>query len=144
MPGQQTSDHPSLTRPYWEAASRGVLAIQRCRACRRWIHFPEPACPACGGGDLDFEAVSGRGHVETISVIHRSFVPAFADRTPYAIAWIGLVEQPGLRVFGNVTGCAPAEIAIGMPVEVYIEAREGQDALPNIKKAEKNFDREDR
>ena len=133
----------ALTQPYWNAAARGVLAIQRCRACGRWIHFPEPACASCGSSDLDFEPVSGRGHVETFSVIHRSFVPEFADRTPYAIAWIGLVEQQGLRVFGNVTGCAPDEIAIGMEVEVFFETRDGR-TLPNFRKATRESDREDR
>ena len=129
----ETATLPALTRPYWEAAARGELAIQRCRSCQRWIHFPEPICPACGGSDLGFEPVSGQGVVETFSVIHRSFVPEFAERTPYAIAWIGLPEQPGLRVFGNVTGCDPEEVAIGMEVEVWFEQRDGQ-VLPNFKK----------
>src|SRR5208282_2331809 len=104
MAEAQAASFPALTRPYWEAAARGELAIQRCRSCRRWIHFPEPACPDCGSADLAFEPVSGRGHVETFSIVHRSFVQAFAGRTPYAIAWIALDEQPGLRTFGNVTG----------------------------------------
>ena len=124
-----------LTRPYWEAASRGVLALQRCRACRRWIHFPEPSCPDSGSADLDFEPVSGNGKVETFSVIHKSFVESFADRTPYVIAWIALDEQPGLRAFGNVAGCAPGEVRIGMPVEVFFESRDGT-TLPNFRRAD--------
>ena len=124
-----------LTQPYWDAAANGVLAIQRCRKCKRWIHFPEPACPACGADDLDFEPVSGRGTIETFSVIHRSFVADFAERTPYVIAWIALPEQAGLRAFGNVTGCAPDEIRIGMPVEVWFESRDGR-VMPNFKRAD--------
>ncbi len=127
-------DSTPLTQPYWDAAARGELALQRCRACRGWIHFPEPACPTCGSADLAFEPVSGLGTVETFSVIHKSFVPEFAGREPYVIAWIALPEQAGLRVFGNVTGCAPAEVAIGMAVEVFFEARDGHAALPNFKK----------
>ena len=46
-----------LFQPYRDAAARGELAIQRCRACRRWIHFPEASCPACGSDELAFEAV---------------------------------------------------------------------------------------
>jgi uncharacterized OB-fold protein len=72
--------------------------------------------------------------VETFSVIHRSFAPEFAGRTPYVIAWIGLPEQAGLRVFANVTGCAPDEVAIGMAVEVWFEPRDGREALPNFRK----------
>jgi uncharacterized OB-fold protein len=123
-----------LFRPYRDAAARGELALQRCQACRRWIHFPESACPACGSADLGFEPVSGQGKVETFSVIHKSFVPEFQGREPYVIAWIGLPEQQGLRVFGNVVGAAPEEVSIGMDVEVFFETRDGHGALPNFKR----------
>jgi uncharacterized protein len=122
-----------LGQAYWDGAARGALVIQRCGDCGRWIHFPEPACPSCGSDTLGFEPVSGAGTVETFSVIHRSFVAEFVDRVPYVIAWIALPEQPGLRVFANVTGCAPEEIAIGMPVEVFFEQRDGR-AVPNFRK----------
>jgi uncharacterized OB-fold protein len=122
-----------LSEHYWAGAARGELVIQRCKACAHWIHFPEPVCPSCGGVDFTFDPVSGQGHVETFSVIHRSFVAAFADRTPYVIAWIALPEQPGLRVFGNVTGCAADAVTIGMPVEVYCEEIEGRPT-PNFRK----------
>jgi uncharacterized OB-fold protein len=118
---------------YWDGAARGELVIQRCGDCGHWIHFPEPACPSCGSERLGFEPVSGVGTIETFSVIHRSFVPEFADRTPYVIAWIALPEQAGLRVFANVTDCEPREVAIGMPVEVCFEQRDGR-AVPNFRK----------
>ncbi len=122
-----------VTQPYWDGARVGRLVLQRCARCRSWIHFPEPCCPSCAGVGFTYEPVSGRGTVETFSVIHRSFVPEFANRTPYVIAWIALPEQPGLRAFGNVTGCAPEEVTIGMPVEVCFEARDGR-MLPNFRK----------
>lgn len=123
----------NLSQPYWDGAARGELVIQRCRACARWIHFPEPICPACGGDDFAFEPVSGQGQVETFSVIHRSFVATFAERTPYVIAWVALPEQEGLRAFGNITGCAPDEVAIGMAVEVFFEEQDGRPT-PNFRK----------
>ena len=122
-----------LCQPYWDGAACGELVIQRCADCGRWIHFPEPICPSCGSVRLGFEPVSGIGAVETFSVIHRSFVPEFADRTPYVIAWIALPEQAGLRVFANLTDCTPDEAAIGMPVEVCFEQRDGR-AVPNFRK----------
>ncbi len=126
----------ALTQPYRDAAARGELAIQRCRACRRWIHFPESACPACASNDLEFEPVCGQGKVETFSVIHKSFLPEFQGREPYVIAWIALPEQAGLRVFANLAG-TPDDISIGMDVEVFFEARDGEAALPNFKKKAK-------
>ena len=122
-----------LTKPYWDGAALGELVIQRCATCARFIHFPEALCPSCGGTDFTYEPVSGQGIVETFSVIHRSFVAAFADRTPYVIAWIALPEQEGLRAFGNVTGCAPGEVAIGMAVEVFFEDQDGRPT-PNFRK----------
>jgi uncharacterized OB-fold protein len=121
-----------LTRPYWEAATRGELAIQRCSDCRHWIHFPEQRCPACGSAKLGYERVSGRGTVETFTVVYRSFAPGFEADGPYVVAWIALPEQPGLRTLGNVSGCAPEEVSIGLPVEVFFEPR-GELKLPNFR-----------
>lgn len=120
-----------LTEPYWRAAAEGRLVIQHCRGCGRWIHFPEPRCADCGSEDLGWDEVSGRGTVATFSVIHRSFVAGF-DGEPYVIAWIDLPEQPGLRLFGNVTGCAPDAVRIGQPVEAWFERR-GEMAMPNFR-----------
>lgn len=124
-----------LTAPYWRAAAEGRLVLQHCRGCGRWIHFPEPRCAMCGSDQFDWDAVSGRGTVATFSVIHRSFVAGF-DGEPYVIAWIDLPEQPGLRVFGNVTGCAPDAVRIGTPVEVWFEPR-GDMAMPNFRTIER-------
>jgi uncharacterized OB-fold protein len=120
-----------LTEPYWRAAAEGRLVIQHCRDCDRWIHFPERQCADCGSDDLGWDQVSGRGTVATFSVVHRSFVAGF-DGEPYVIAWIDLPEQPGLRVFGNITGCTPDAVRIGLPVELWFERR-GEMAMPNFK-----------
>jgi uncharacterized OB-fold protein len=122
----------ALTRPYWEAAARGELVIQRCARCRRWIHFPELRCPACGSKELGYERVSGSGTVESFTVVHRSFAPGFETDGPYAVAWIALPEQAGLRTMANVTGCPADEVRAGMPVEVWFEPR-GELKLPNFR-----------
>jgi len=92
-----------------------------------------PRCAGCGSDIIAFEPVSGRGTVETFTVVHRSFLPGFGDE-PYVLAWIALPEQPGLRVFGNITGCAPEVVRIGMPVTLWFEAR-SDFALPNFRAA---------
>jgi uncharacterized OB-fold protein len=116
-----------LTAPYWEACQQGELAIQHCAGCGRLVHFPEPSCPFCGGTDLPYERVSGRGTVHTFSVIHRTFLPGFT--TPYVLAWIDLDE--GARVFGDVTGCPPEEVRIGLPVRVCFEELPGFGPVPH-------------
>ncbi len=126
-----------LAAPYWEACQRGVLAIQRCGACGRFVHFPEPACPACLRTDLAFEPVSGRGVVHTFSVVHRSFAPGYDQATPYVIAWVELVEQPGLRAFGNVLSDSSGSqiVHIGQAVEVCFEDRPGFGPIPQFRPA---------
>ncbi|MFD0479433.1 Zn-ribbon domain-containing OB-fold protein [Nonomuraea thailandensis] len=69
--------------------------MQRCTACDRRIHLPEPACPWCGGHELVFEPASGDGLVHTYTVVHRSFAPAYRGREPYVMAWVDLPEGCG-------------------------------------------------
>ncbi|MFC3999459.1 Zn-ribbon domain-containing OB-fold protein [Nocardiopsis sediminis] len=125
-----------LTAPYWAACRRGMLAIQRCAACRRYVHFPEPECPFCGGTRLGFEPVSGRGRVVTHTVIHRPFAPGFAAQVPYAAAWVELAEQPGLRAFGRVRGRPPDGVAIGMAVRVVFTDLPGFGPIPDFRPEE--------
>lgn len=122
-----------LTEPYWRSAADGRLALQYCRRCATHLHPPGPLCPHCHGKDLGFRPVSGRGRVYTYAVIHRTFVPGFEGDVPYVIAWIELEEQPGLRVFGNVTGCDPDGVRIGTAVEAYFPDRPGFGPMPNFR-----------
>jgi uncharacterized OB-fold protein len=134
---QRPQPAPSqLTAPYWDACARGELVLQRCAACRRFVHFPEPRCPYCGSGRLAFEPVSGNGVIYTFSVIHRAFTPWFAGRTPYVIAWAELREQAGLRAFGNVTGCRPEDVFIGMRVRTCFAELPGFGQVPEFQPAD--------
>ncbi|MEV5576281.1 Zn-ribbon domain-containing OB-fold protein [Spirillospora sp. NPDC052269] len=115
------------TEPYWAACRRGELALQRCGGCRRFVHFPELRCPYCGSAELAYEAVSGRGAVHTFTVVHRSFLPGFPP--PYTVAWVDLPE--GARVFGDITGCPPGDVRIGMPVRVRFAELPGFGPIPH-------------
>ncbi len=124
----------TLTAPYWQAAQRSELHLQHCQECHHWIHPPQRCCPHCHTANLLFETVSGLGKVESFSVIYRSFAEGFSEDLPYAIAWIELVEQKGLRLFSNISGCPIEDIYIGMPVNVFFEERSGFGKIPNFKK----------
>src|SRR5262245_5722938 len=91
-----------LNRAFWTGGAQGELRILRCAACRRWVHPPVGACPACGGR-LAPEAASGRGTIFTFTVNHQAFRPEVPP--PYAIAIVELAEQRGLRVPTNVVNC---------------------------------------
>ncbi len=49
-----------LTAPYWDAARRGELHLQRCARCDEAIGYPRLNCPSCGGQGT--RVVPGTGH----------------------------------------------------------------------------------
>jgi uncharacterized OB-fold protein len=124
-----TASEELFYQAYWEGAREEKLMIQRCSHCRHWIHFPEPRCPHCASNELCFEPVSGCGHVESYSIVERSFVQGFD--TPYALAWIALPEQAGLRVLANIIDCPLASIQINQAVHCVFEQR-GEFTLPQF------------
>jgi uncharacterized OB-fold protein len=112
---------PTLTpenRAFWTGGAQGELQILRCTACRRWVHPPVAACPACAA-PLAPEAATGRGTVFTFTVNHQPFHPQVPP--PYVIAIVELAEQPDLRVPTNLVNCEPERVTCGMPVRVCFE-----------------------
>jgi uncharacterized protein len=116
-----------LTAPYWNAASRGELLLQRCRACDRHQFYPRDACTNCGSTELQWVQASGRGTIYSYTVFHRPPHPAF-DRLPLVVALVDLEEGP--RMTTNIVGCDVGEIRIGMPVLVEFEQLTEDVGLP--------------
>ncbi|WP_119729230.1 bifunctional MaoC family dehydratase N-terminal/OB-fold nucleic acid binding domain-containing protein [Thermomonospora amylolytica] len=113
---------PAINRDnaFWfEAAREHRLVIQRCAACKALRHPPGPCCPQCGSFDWDTVEAAGTGHVHSYVVAHHPPHPAFD--MPYVVALVELAE--GTRLIANLTGLAPEEVEIGMPVVVdWLEA----------------------
>ena len=120
---------------YWQAAREGRLAIQRCAACKRWFHPPEVICTKCGGENLSFENVSGRGSVYSYSTMYDKRVRGFEHRVPYTSVWVELAEQPLLIVVGNLVDAMPEDIRIGLAVEVFFEKLTDSVTLPQFRPA---------
>jgi uncharacterized OB-fold protein len=119
----------TLGAPYWEAIRAGRLELQRCGACRLWVHFPDVLCPTCGSDRLTFEEAPGDGVLETFTVIHRVFVPGFEDRAPYAVGWVALDLQPGLRLFADLVDIAATDLRIGQRLHPVFTTRDGDRVL---------------
>src|ERR1700730_12891354 len=109
---------PARNRAFWTGGAGGELLIQRCRACRRWVHPPAGRCPT-GGGEVAPEPVSGRGTVFTFTVNMQRFHPDVPP--PNVIAIVTLVEQDDLRIPTNIVRCDEAELSCGLPVRVLFE-----------------------
>jgi hypothetical protein len=108
-------------RPFWTGGEHGELRMLRCRPCGTWVHPPGPRCPdaTCRSKDLAAEALSGRAVVHTYTVNHQPWIPGFDP--PYVIAIVELPEQEGLRLTTDLVDVDPADVEIGMAVEVLFE-----------------------
>jgi uncharacterized OB-fold protein len=120
--------------PYWEAAHKGELQMQKCGDCGHVRFPPSLLCPRCLSDEAEWTKLSGRGKVYSWIVIHQSQHPAFNADTPYNVAIVELEEGP--RLHTNIVGCANEEIHIGMPVEVVFERVSDDTAMPRFKPVE--------
>ncbi|HEU5160564.1 MAG TPA: OB-fold domain-containing protein [Streptosporangiaceae bacterium] len=111
---------------FWAGARAGELRIQRCGACGALRHPPGPMCPRCHAVAREHVAASGRGTVYSYVVHHHPPVPG--REAPFVVGLIELEE--GVRMVGNVIGCAPADVHIGMPVHVTFERVDDDLTLP--------------
>ena len=120
-----------LSRPYWEAARKGTLLLQRCATCGRHQFYPRPFCLSCAGSDLEWVEATGTGTLHTFAVVHRTADPAFADDVPYVFAVVELSEGPRLTV--NVVDTPSESLRCDMRVRI-IFADVGDDAaIPNAR-----------
>ncbi|MCS7137338.1 MAG: Zn-ribbon domain-containing OB-fold protein [Candidatus Caldarchaeum sp.] len=117
-PLPQISDY---TRPFWEAAKKGELLLQRCRKCGAFIWYPRPSCPECGSLDTEWVPSKGLGTVYSFTVIRRVVAnsPDFQRDIPFTVAEVDLDE--GVRVYGRLDGVKPEEVKTGMRVKVCFE-----------------------
>ena len=125
----------SRNEPFWTAGRDGVLRFQRCQNDGFYVHPHSVLCPVCHSKDLVYEAVSGTATVHTFTVNHQPWMPV--PELPFVLAIVELPEQEGLRLTTVITGCAPDDVYIGMPVEVIFEAHEDENVwIPMFTPAE--------
>jgi uncharacterized OB-fold protein len=120
------------TRPFWEAARRHELQLQRCRSCGLYVFYPRAACPHCLGAELEWQRVSGRGTLHTFTVVHRG-LRNFPLPTPYVLAIVELAEGPRLMTNLVEVEPDPARISIGTPVEAVFEDVTAEVTLPRFR-----------
>ena len=115
-------------QPFWDAARRGVLVVQRCQRCGRHRFPAGEICADCLASDLQWVEVSGAGVVHSYVVMHHAVDAYFAERVPYVVADIKLAEGPHMT--STVVDCAPQDVAIGDAVAVDFEAASEAVHLP--------------
>lgn len=118
----------SVSKPFYSAARKGKLLIQRCTQCQRSIFYPKVICPHCLSTDLDWFESSGRGKVYSYTIVQSGAPEAFKLAVPYVIAVIDLDE--GVRMLSWIVDCNPAEVVCDMEVHVTFKNLDEHVALP--------------
>jgi uncharacterized OB-fold protein len=118
------------SRPFWDAARRHELSLQRCGACHKFIYYPRERCPHCFSDKLGWERASGRGKVYSYTVVRRSSSRAFDQ--PYVLAIVELDE--GVRMTTDIEA-PPESVKVGMPVAVYFDDVTPERTLVKFKPA---------
>ena len=85
-----------LTVPFWDAARRGRLVIQRCATCGELRWPPLVGCPECRGRDATWDEVRPTGTIWSFVVYHRAFAAELKDEIPYTVAMVQLDDGPYL------------------------------------------------
>ena len=118
--------------PYWDAADRHELMIQKCESCQHYSHPPGPACAKCGSTELSWENLGSEvnGTVYSFIVSYRPFLPGFQDDLPLVIAVVELEKAPQVKLIANVLNCNAEEVKIGMNVKMTWQDITEERALP--------------
>jgi uncharacterized protein len=119
----------SLTSFFWDGAREHRLLLQRCDNCGRFQHPPEPVCHHCLSFSLGTGEVSGRGTIYSFEIATQAFHPWFADKIPFVIAVVELVEQPNLKLITNIVEVDPDSAAIQVGAEVEVTWQEFDDGF---------------
>ena len=123
-----------MNRPFWEAARKHELVLQKCLKCGHYRNLIGTTCPRCLSDRLEWVKVSGRGTVYTWTVFHMVYHPAFANEVPYAVVAVELEEGP--RMITSLVECKPENIELGMWVEVVFDDVTEAITLPKFRPRE--------
>jgi len=119
---------------FWEGAREKRLLVQRCQACAKLQYPPDVVCIHCQSVDLVPEEVSGRGTLWSFTRVERVFHAGFAEAVPYVVGLVELEEQADVRLLTNIVDAEPAELRVGLALEVTFEDR-GEVVLPQFRPA---------
>ena len=128
LPAKPLPHATPVSAPYWEGAAQGKLRLQRCPRCALLRHYPQLVCPRCYSRDVEWIDASGRGTVQSWTVAHHAFHPAFKAELPYTLVLVDLEEGP--RAMGRLDPASGGRLRIGLPVQIsFVPEAEGA-ALP--------------
>src|SRR6266496_2386727 len=123
------------TKPFWDAAKRGIVELQRCQSCGHFQHPPYATCTRCVATDLRFEPVRGIGTIYAYTIMYHTGDKRFAAAVPYASIIVELDDAPGALMAGNLLDAEYTEAKVGRRVEVVFEKLNDDITLPQFRLA---------
>ena len=105
--------------PFFEAAERGVLALQRCEVCRTFLHPVRGRCTACGDTRIAWVEASGRGRIWSHGRLFRSYLPEHEGKLPLSLVLVELDER--VRFASRLATGEDAPVRTGDRVAVVFE-----------------------
>ncbi|WP_342641459.1 Zn-ribbon domain-containing OB-fold protein [Rhodoligotrophos ferricapiens] len=120
-----------ISKPFWDGCRDHRLLMQQCQDCRTVTFYPVYMCPSCASERLEWVELSGRGHVHSVTTVHRPSAPAFAPAVPYVLALIEVAEGP--IMMSNIVGPDALSTQIGDEVAVVFEDV-GEVTLPRFRR----------
>ncbi len=124
-----------LTRPFWTAAKKHKLVMQKCSRCGTMNFYPKAWCVECGCRDLEWAETKGSGTVYSYTVATAVMMnfPGWKDDLPVVLGIIDV--DGGARMYGQIIGCKPENVRIGMRVQVHFEDISEEAAVPKFRPA---------
>ena len=116
----------ALSAPFWTGCRVGQLRYQRCQACGAANFPPTEHCRQCLSLELSWLVSRGSGEIYSWTVVYRPVTPVFEP--PYAPAIVTLDE--GFQLLTNIVGVSPADLTIGMRVQVQFHEVGSDLTLP--------------
>ncbi len=105
------------TRPFFEAANHGNLAVQVCEDCGQALHLPRQYCFKCGGWNTSWKVTNGYGRVYSWTVVTHQVLPAYP--VPHTLVLVELEDYPEVRLVGYLDGAV--ELNPGQRMKVWFE-----------------------
>ncbi len=105
---------PGPDRIYINHLKKEIFALPKCKSCNEFHFFPRIVCPHCGGFDLEWQPLSGKGEVYSTTTIRRK--PERGGN--YNVCLVTLEEGP--RLMSRVEGIDTEDVKIGARVSVQI------------------------
>jgi hypothetical protein len=120
------------TSPFFTAAERGALALQRCSACQAFMQPERKRCPRCSSSDLQWVDASGRGRVWSHGVLHRSALPEHQGQLPFTLVWVELDE--GVRLASRLAKGESGPLRVGDRVSIAFESLDDGTPAPVVRR----------